>query len=98
VKGEDARKAAALNARDETETVQMVPAASRKTLLRRDAMTAKDLSSLIGKDASWTTDNGLTFNVVIEDAKLAYSTPRVLITPESGYGTAWVNLDKVKVK
>lgn len=49
----------------------------------------------IGKEATIDV-NGLTINVTVKNAKLAYGKPRFLITPKSGTGEIWMQDVKFK--
>lgn len=53
-------------------------------------LTANQLSQSIGQIVSYPM-NGLVIQVEIQDAKIAYGVPRVLIKPVAGSGSAWVN-------
>jgi hypothetical protein len=52
-------------------------------------------STYIGKTAQ-VTYNGLTFDVIIKDAKAAYGHARFLVTPVSGRGAIWVGNVHIK--
>src|SRR5215831_10174840 len=45
--------------------------------------------SYIGKTA-YVTYNGLTFEVSVKDAKVAYGQARFLVTPVNGRGSVWI--------
>lgn len=52
-----------------------------------------DAPGLVGKKA-FVTFNGLSFEVLIEDIKVAYGHARFLVTPVAGKGAVWVgNID-----
>ncbi len=52
-------------------------------------MTAKELSEVIGKTATYATGS-LSFEVIVTDTKMSYGHIRYEIKPKSGSGTAWV--------
>jgi hypothetical protein len=56
----------------------------------------KELIALIGKTAL-LREGEFLFPVTIEDVKNAYGVSRVEVSPVGGSGSAWVNLDRVKV-
>jgi hypothetical protein len=58
-------------------------------------MSVKELSKAIDTTAL-LTEGGLSFPVLIKDAKIAYGTARYLVSPVGGKGEVWVNQDRVK--
>jgi hypothetical protein len=58
-------------------------------------MSIKELSKAIDKTAL-LSEGGLSFPVLIKDAKISYGQPRFLITPVGGGGEVWVNDNRIK--
>jgi hypothetical protein len=58
-------------------------------------MSIKELSKAIDKTAL-LSEGGLSFPVLIKDAKISYGQPRYLITPVGGSGEVWVNDNRIK--
>jgi hypothetical protein len=58
-------------------------------------MSIKELSKAIDKTAL-LTEGGLSFPVLIKDAKISYGQARYLISPIGGKGEVWVNDNRVK--
>jgi hypothetical protein len=56
----------------------------------------KELMKLIGTTAL-LREGEFLFPVVIEDVKNSYGVSRLEVSPVGGSGSAWVNLDRVKV-
>lgn len=53
-------------------------------------MTTAQAAKLIGQEAIWNAGNGLSFQVLIEDVKIAYGNTRYQVKPVSGQGSTWV--------
>lgn len=56
--------------------------------------THNQMAMAVGRVAA-IRENGLTILVRVLDAKTAYSVVRLLVTPVSGQGQAWVNAERV---
>jgi hypothetical protein len=61
-------------------------------------MTALEFARLIGTRAAITTAEHLTITVRILDGKVSYGTPRFLVTPLDGAGTAWINAERLTLE
>jgi hypothetical protein len=59
-------------------------------------MNVKSMAALIGREGLLQVDQ-LQVPVTIDDVKNSYGTPRYLVAPIAGAGSAWVNADRVKV-
>lgn len=65
---------------------------------RSGAVSARELMALIGKTGELRTESGsLSVAVTVSDAKSAYGRTRVLISPVSGSGELWADLDRVTI-
>jgi len=58
-------------------------------------MSVKELSKAIDTTAL-LSEGGLSFPVLIKDAKIAYGQARYLVSPIGGRGEVWVNQERVK--
>jgi len=58
-------------------------------------MSVKELSKAIDTTAL-LTEGGLSFPVLIKDAKISYGQARFLVSPIGGRGEVWVNQERVK--
>lgn len=58
-------------------------------------MNVKELSKAIDTTAL-LNEGGLSFPVLIKDAKISYGQPRFLVSPIGGKGEVWVNQERVK--
>jgi len=59
-------------------------------------VSARELVALIGQTAELRCESGaLSVAVLITDAKSAYGRTRVLVSPVSGSGEIWADLDRV---
>jgi hypothetical protein len=56
-------------------------------------MTALEASKLIGKIGIFTTQEGFTIDVRINDVKQAYGRTRYLISPVNGTGKVWTETE-----
>jgi hypothetical protein len=61
-------------------------------------MTALELVRAVGRRAVVTTAEHLAITVRILDGKVSYGTPRFLVTPLAGAGTAWINADRLTLE
>jgi hypothetical protein len=60
-------------------------------------MSTLALQSYIGQTALLLSDK-LRFAVRIVDAKMAYGSIRLLVTPELGEGTVWVDSSRIQIE
>jgi hypothetical protein len=60
-------------------------------------MSTLALQSYIGQTALLSSDK-LRFAVLIVDAKMAYGSIRLLVTPEVGEGTVWVDSSRIHIE
>jgi len=58
-------------------------------------MSVKELSKAIDTTAL-LSEGGLSFPVLIKDAKISYGQARFLVSPIGGKGEVWVNQERVK--
>jgi hypothetical protein len=63
---------------------------------KRDTMTVKEMSSLVGEFATYWVKE-MEFEVTIIDARTRYGNVDVKIVPVSGNGATWVSLSSVKI-
>jgi hypothetical protein len=61
-------------------------------------MSTVELAKMLGKEADLYTAEGLRVKVRIEDAKVAYGSTRVRVTPVNGVGFAWVDRSRVTLE
>lgn len=60
-------------------------------------MTARELSTAIGREADYRANN-MMFRVKVIDAKMSYGRPLLQITPAAGMGATWVTVDSLRIK
>jgi hypothetical protein len=58
-------------------------------------MTGREMAGLIGREFLLTVD-AFTIVVTVDDVKVSYGTPRVLVQPVGGMGAAWVAADRIR--
>ena len=64
-------------------------------------MTAKEMTELLGKPATYTFHIGKSFvnvDMTITDAKQIFGRQMVELVPVAGSGKIWANLDNIKVE
>ncbi|MDP3768821.1 MAG: hypothetical protein Q8S13_12465 [Dehalococcoidia bacterium] len=59
--------------------------------------TTAELTKLIGAEADFAAEGGLTFRVRVRDAKVAWGETRVAVEPVAGAGRTWVAAHRVRV-
>jgi hypothetical protein len=59
-------------------------------------MGIKELAALIGREAQYDSGTGLTFRVLIRDARQAFGRLDYQIEPVGGSGLQWVKADRVR--
>lgn len=64
---------------------------------RRKLLTAEELRSFIGRSGSYQAREGITFDVIVQDAREAYGRLDLLVSPVAGKGQAWIGATLIKL-